>query len=84
MSTGQILTLSEVAERLRCSVSTVRLHIDSGRLSAINLGTARHRHYRVSERALADFIDSEPQPISVVARVKDPGIVSKRLMRRLG
>lgn len=80
---GQILTLQEVAQRLRCSVSTVKLHIATGRLSAINLGTASQRHYRITEKAYADFLEleSQSQAEPAMPKHKDPGIVSKRFMR---
>jgi excisionase family DNA binding protein len=36
--TGELLTVQEVAERLRCSVPTVRRRIRSGELPAVQLG----------------------------------------------
>ena len=79
-----ILTIQEVAERLRCSVSTVRQHITTGRLSAINLGTASHKHYRVSESSLAEFLDSPCEPAVALPRRTVEPIATTRFMKRLG
>lgn len=81
---GRILTMREVADRLRCSVSTVRMHIASGRLAAVNLGTAGHKHYRITESALADFLASAPQPVAALLRPSHLSISSSRIMKRLG
>ncbi|MBM3967983.1 MAG: helix-turn-helix domain-containing protein [Planctomycetes bacterium] len=81
--TNRILTMREVADRLRCSVSTVKQHIARGRLAAINLGTANQKHYRVTESALADFLDSAPEPAAAFPRRIDPPIATTRFMRRL-
>ncbi len=77
---ARILTLAEVAERLRCSVSTVKLQIARGNLAAVNLGTASHRHYRVTEQALAEFLEVEREPV-VASKPKDTGIARKSFLK---
>ena len=64
MSTGadglaELLTIEEVAERLRVSVLTVRWLRQEGRFApAIKVG----RHVRISEPALAEFIKASRVP----------------------
>ena len=79
-----VLTLKEVAERLKCSPSTVRLLINSGKLAAINLGTESHRHYRVTEASLDAFLDVEPQATPTLPKFAKCELVTKRFMTRLG
>lgn len=59
---AQLLTLAEVADRLRVSESTVKRLKDDGRLPTVNLG----RSVRVRPADLAAFVDtletSEPVP----------------------
>lgn len=79
-----VLTLKEVAERLRCSPSTVRLLIDRGKLAAINLGTNSHRHYRVTEQSLDAFLDVDPIEAPSLPRLEKIDLQPKRFMKRLG
>lgn len=81
---GNVLTIAEVAHRLRCSVSTVRQHIARGRLAAVNLGTGGHKHYRITESALADFLQADPQPATALPSAANLSIASSRYMKRLG
>jgi excisionase family DNA binding protein len=49
----KLLTLREVADRLRISLSTVRRFIRQGKLPVVKVGN----QHRVEEGALQDFID---------------------------
>lgn len=51
-----MLTIKEVAARLRLNPETVRLHIVSGELAAVKTGPGKTSRYRISEEALADFL----------------------------
>jgi excisionase family DNA binding protein len=53
------LTFAEACERLRLSHETVRRLIKSGLLEAHKSGTARNSHYRISEQAIADYIQRQ-------------------------
>ena len=44
-----MLTIQEIAERLNVGAAKVKQWIERGELPAINVGTAKHRVYRVSE-----------------------------------
>ena len=55
------LTPEEVAKLLRIHVLTVYKYIQKDTLCAVRLG----RNYRISQEALADFIDSKRTRINV-------------------
>ena len=82
---SDLLLLSEVAKRLRCSVSTVKQHIARGRIAAIDLGSGTRKHYRITESALKDFQNSAPEPAASLPRRTELSIhASSRFMKRLG
>lgn len=84
MSTGEILTIAGVAERLKCSKSNARTLITNGRIKSFSVGTGSRKHYRVTPEAVFEFENTPVEPKPTLCRIKDTGIVSKRLMRRLG
>lgn len=51
--TNDFFTVQEVAELLRLSILTIYKYIKEGNLEAVEFGG----HYRVSQSALADFIE---------------------------
>jgi excisionase family DNA binding protein len=53
-STGRLLTVEDVAKRLSTSVRFVRRLIAERRIEFVKVG----RHVRISESALADFIEA--------------------------
>jgi excisionase family DNA binding protein len=55
---GNLLTIPEVAERLRVSERTIRKRIGAGFLPALKLGPEMHAPVRVTEEALAGFLRS--------------------------
>jgi excisionase family DNA binding protein len=55
----QLLTVPEVAERLRLSRTAVYELLMSGRLASLKLGKSR----RVNERALHEFINRQAVPM---------------------
>ena len=60
MSTGQegtLMTVAEVKNRLRCSLSNVYNLIEAGELRCYRVGKGKGG-IRVSERQLQDFLDS--------------------------
>jgi excisionase family DNA binding protein len=64
---GNLLTVREVADRLRVSERTIRKRVAGGELSALKLGPEQHAPIRISEGALVDFLRpangrSEPRP----------------------
>lgn len=50
-----LLTVAEVAKLLKCESDKVRTLIASGRLQAINIGTASRKFYRVEYSAVQRF-----------------------------
>lgn len=82
---SNLLLLSEVAQRLRCSVSTVKQNIARGRITAIDLGSGTRKHYRITEAALVEFQNSSSEPAASLPRRTDLSIhASSRFMKRLG
>lgn len=59
---SSVLTMKEVAERLKCSTSKVRSLIDNGKLKALDLGDENRHCYRVTEEQYAAFT-STPAPV---------------------
>ncbi len=51
------LSAAEARERIGVSRETLRKLIKTGSLKAHKSGTARNSHYRISERAVADYIE---------------------------
>ena len=58
---SDLLTLHEVAARLRVSVATVRRYIARGELSVVRLGGGSAAPIRVPEDAVEAFIRPHPQ-----------------------
>jgi excisionase family DNA binding protein len=54
-----MLTARQVQERLGISRETLRKLIGDGQLAAVKLGAGRTSPYRISEEALADFIERQ-------------------------
>lgn len=71
----EIYTIPEVATMLKCSVSTIRNMIHSGKLKTVRVG---NRH-RITETALQDFLNGTPnsndrtptEPLEAVKPVSD-------------
>lgn len=61
----EILTLQEVAEYLRVSISTARCLLRTGKLKGINAGVATSKLWRVQKASLKEFIEqtNAPEPI---------------------
>jgi len=51
-----LLTLKEAADRLRIDPESVRLLIKAGEIRAIKAGPGLTSPWRISERALADYL----------------------------
>jgi excisionase family DNA binding protein len=51
----RLMTVEEVATRLRVSRATVCRHIRTGRLRASNVGTGRYSIYRIDPKDFDDF-----------------------------
>jgi excisionase family DNA binding protein len=63
MTAERLLTVDEVAERLRVTPETVRVWLRQGELAGISLG--RRAGYRIEEAELQRFLDrrrGKPQP----------------------
>ena len=73
MSIPPLLRVAEVAERLRCSVSTVYGLIESGRL-----GHHRCPGVRVSEQQLAEYVESTKMDAK---REREPAGISRKNSR---
>jgi len=55
----KLLTVPEVAERLRLSVWTIYRKVESGEIPAIRLGETKRSPIRVDERELGEWLRSE-------------------------
>ncbi len=65
MDLPRILTVSEVAEHLRCHPSTVYRMIDAGELAAIHVGVGKTKNgVRVTETALARFLAGHTEAVA--------------------
>ncbi|TXH12743.1 MAG: DNA-binding protein [Hyphomicrobiaceae bacterium] len=51
----QLLELTEAAERLSITVSSLRKLIAAKRIVAVDVGTGTHHKWKLSEQAIADF-----------------------------
>jgi excisionase family DNA binding protein len=60
MAEDRLLTVAEVAERLRLKPETVRRWLRSGRLRGISLGSD-HAGWRVRESEIERLLSGEPQ-----------------------
>jgi excisionase family DNA binding protein len=59
----QVLTPDEAAIKLKITTEQVRSLIRQGQISAFNVGTGKKRPlYRITQRALNDFLDRRWQP----------------------
>ncbi|HEY6279513.1 MAG TPA: helix-turn-helix domain-containing protein [Streptosporangiaceae bacterium] len=54
-----MLTASQVCERLRISRETLRQLIQSGQITAIRVGPGPTAHVRISEDALAEYVERQ-------------------------
>lgn len=63
LTSVQLLTIPETAERLRCSENHVYALIAAGRIRAVDVARpgSRQPKTRVSESALADYINASAQ-----------------------
>ena len=63
-----MLTSAEVCERLRIDKKTLFKRIQDGDITAVKVGPGRNAGYRISEEALAEFLErntvkpGEPEP----------------------
>ena len=53
------LTFAEACERLRLSPEPVRKLIKTGQLKAAKVGDARTSPYRISEEAIAEYLERQ-------------------------
>jgi excisionase family DNA binding protein len=54
------LTVKEAAALLKCSVQTVARLCETKRLSARDIGTGKHRHWRINHTSVLDYDGSTP------------------------
>lgn len=62
-----MLTAAEAAERLGVVPEQVRRLVRGGELVAHKTGSARNSHLRISERAIADYIERHSAPAAAPA-----------------
>jgi excisionase family DNA binding protein len=78
--TGRLLTLAETADRLGCSVKTLRRRIATGALPAFKDGGL----VRVPERALAAYVSSRTgKAMTVSPPSARPAVAGSRTRRAL-
>lgn len=53
----EYLSAEDIARTLRVNVKRVYQWIKDGRLKATNIGTERRPNYRITRKALQDFLD---------------------------
>jgi excisionase family DNA binding protein len=58
---SRLLSLPQAAERLGCSVGTLRRRIRAGDLAAVRLGPSDRHPLRIDERALEDWVFGDPR-----------------------
>ena len=63
----KLLTLEEASEMLRLDKRTVRRIIRSGALPAMKAGVSANSPYRISEKALLDYIQRESRKAAKAA-----------------
>ena len=67
----RLLTPNEASIRLKVTPEQVRSLIRQGQISAINIGTGTKRPlYRITQQALADFLNRRRQPGPVIHKKK--------------
>jgi len=76
-----ILTIREVAQRLKCSTDKVRHLIICGRLRAFDIGAGSHHHYRVTQQALDAFLDVTPIPAPSESIPESEDLQTTRFLR---
>jgi excisionase family DNA binding protein len=78
---SDVLTIEQVAERLKCSPAAVRNLIASGQLRASNLGSRSRRYYRVTEESIDAFLGQpSPPPVPAPTLERSPTLVSLRFL----
>lgn len=55
----ELLTITEIAERLRVKLTTARRLVNSGRIPSINLGFGKRKNIRVRVSDLEAFLNAE-------------------------
>lgn len=78
-----VMTLDEVAKRLKCSKGKVAKLIADGKLKALDLGDENRHCYRVTEEQYEAFISTPaPVPPSLPEPDRDGDLVVKSFLGR--